>query len=178
VKDKQMTYYYINAPRLLDYLSRALADETLWDGTVIPREVMHKDALRVSGLKQAGLIEMVDSVAMSGVIHVEDNTSPLATPEHFRTGYCRPINEWEKPPELGQDWSEFHLMSHIQDRSKSIVIVSVDTQREHSFKSLTEAARQLSSEGLLVHVSSISDCLKGRQATFKTTRGKCIVRYS
>lgn len=172
------TFFYLNAPKLLSYLEKAL-DAVDWNGEKIPRHLVHIEVLRIQGLTELGIVEMVDTYnAKTGYIHVEHNASPIPTPDHFRSGFCKTINLWENSKWTRPVWTAFELRKGQAAPAKPVVVTSLDTGRSLSYPSLTQAAASLTSLGKRVTAMQLTHCLKGRTKSFKTARGKCKVEYA
>ena len=172
------TFYYINTCRFLNYLESALQPVD-WEGQKIPRYIMHNEEIRISGLIEKGMIEMVDRYnRKTGYITIDSNTSPLSTPSHFRSGKCRTMNLWTGSTDKAL-WENWHLRPRYAANSanKRVRITAVATGNSVEYASLTEAAKSLSTLGKKVSKAQLSNCLRGLAKTFKTAEGKCIVEY-
>lgn len=174
-------FFYLNAPKLLSYLEKALLAVD-WEGKKIPRHIVHIEVLKMSGLLELGIAEMVDVYnRKTGYIKIEHNTSNIEPPECFRSGYCKTLNLWKDSPWTDAYWEKFELRKWDvtgQSAAKEVTILLTETGEEVTFSSLTKAAEELSRLGKSVTVAQLSNCLKGRAKSFKTARGKGVVAYA
>ena len=176
--EKKSILYYIDANKLLTLINQLISEQAIF---IEGREIIYHRENLVAGVPMEDLVSIFDIVDMVDEINwakreVRIVFSKLPVSSHI--DIKKPIkfrSIWD--PSFTKYWPSFKLRRSA-DRSKVVIITSLDTGRSFEFPSIVAASRELSqSIGHNISECAIRDVVKGRSKTIITPKGRLTAKF-
>lgn len=177
-EEKKTVIYYIDAPKLIAIINQLISDQAIQiDGTEI---LYHRENL-VAGVPMEdlvsvfGIVDMVDEIDWAKK-EVRIVFSRLPISSHLDAKKAIKFRSiWD--PKYKNYWPSFKLR-RSGDRSKPVIITSIDTGKSIEYPSIAVASRKFSELiGHNVSEGAIRDVVKGRSKTIITPKGRLVANF-